>query len=64
MFFPVPDRDKANTQFVYMAGAGNGFFIMAASSTGSTASGSTEFVPPSGRLVAVRGLSKLFAWST
>jgi hypothetical protein len=55
----------ANTQFVALMGTANGFYIFGASSTGSTAAGSTYFIPPNTQILrGVKPLAKLFVWST
>ena len=58
----------ANTTFVAMmsTAGGAGFYIAAGSSTGSTATGSTGYIPSGapGILRGVKPSSKLFVWST
>lgn len=55
----------ANTQFVALMGTANGFYIFGGSSTGSTAAGSTYFIPPNTQILrGVKPLSKIFVWST
>lgn len=55
----------ANTSFVAIWATANGFLIASGSSTGSTAAGSTGFIPPN--VIVMRGVkpsSKIFVWST
>lgn len=54
------------TQFVALFNtAANAFLIMGGSSTGSTATGSTSFIPPNMPVFrGVKPLAKLFVWST
>lgn len=56
----------AGTQFVVMWNtAANGFMIMGASSTSSTAAGSTSYIPPTQQVFrGVKPSAKLFVWST
>lgn len=54
----------ANTTFVALNASANGFYITSGSSTGSTAAGSTQFIPPGQILRGIKPLSKLFVWST
>lgn len=57
--------DAASMFVALTASTAAAFFILAASSTGSTATGSTGFIPPNKQVMrGVRGLSKLFVWST
>lgn len=54
------------TQFVVLMNtAANGFLIMGGSSTGSTAVGSTGYIPQNQQILrGVKPLAKLFVWST
>jgi hypothetical protein len=54
------------TQFVALFNtAANGFLIMGGSSTGSTTTGSTHYVPQNQPIIrGVKPLAKLFVWST
>lgn len=55
----------ANTTFVVLMATANGFLIAAGSSTGSTAAGSTGFIPANVQIMrGVKPSSKIFVWST